>query len=503
MADAIPRMTIFSIAFANLAGVAFLLGSAALALPDPRGDYSHGEVLAADIAAGFVIFVIASVITLRRVERAYVRIRPLVDGFAVDHDARACALSYAWRRAADAGISWVVAAAIIGPLDIRFYGLRFEIVEIVWGILLPGVVATALTFFLVERALQPVLPRAVEDAQAWRHRPAVLPRLVGSWLLGSGIWFVIIFLAPIGRGRSERAELAPYLWFVCLMGIAAGLIMIVVVGRGLSGRLEMLRRAQQRVHAGDLDVSVTVDDAGDVGLLQAGFNEMVEGLRERRRIEQLFGTYVGLEAAQYALEHGTETGGELREVSVLFVDVVDSTGLAQGREPTQLVSMLNALFEAVVRVIEDHDGWIDKFEGDAALCVFGAPIAQPDHAARALHSARCLREEALILGRTWPGLDVGIGVSTGTAVAGNVGAKHRHEYTVIGVPVNEAARLSEAAKRFPQRVLASATTFRDAGDEASQWKEIGEVTLRGRKRPTIAYEPGDAPAGVTEIRVSS
>ncbi len=98
------------------------------------------------------------------------------------------------------------------------------------------------------------------------------------------------------------------------------------------------------------------------------------------------------------------------------------------------------------------------------------------------------------LHRTWPDLDIGIGVSSGQAVAGNVGAEERYEYTVVGDPVNEAARLTEAAKTVPERVLASDATIRSAGAEGACWRPVGALVLRGRAAPTKAYVPVQAAA---------
>jgi adenylate cyclase len=142
-----------------------------------------------------------------------------------------------------------------------------------------------------------------------------------------------------------------------------------------------------------------------------------------------------------------------------------------------------------VRCIEAEDGFVNKFEGDGALCVFGAPIEQADHAARALRAARTLRRELLVLAASYPDIDAAIGVSAGTVVAGNVGAEQRYEYTVIGDPVNESARLTDSAKRRLGRVLASDEALQRAGDEAANWVVAEELMLRGRAEATLAYEP--------------
>src|SRR4029077_6804534 len=118
--------------------------------------------------------------------------------------------------------------------------------------------------------------------------------------------------------------------------------------------------------------------------------------------------------------------GERREVSVLFVDLIGSTSLAQTRPPDQVVDMLNRLFAVIVGAVDAEGGWVNKFQGDGALCVFGAPAEQPDHATRALRAARTIRRELLALAATESGLDAAIGVSAGEVVAGNVGAEHRY-----------------------------------------------------------------------------
>src|SRR5207248_3410168 len=122
---------------------------------------------------------------------------------------------------------------------------------------------------------------------------------------------------------------------------------------------------------GGLEQEVEVDVARGVGLIQAGVKRMVGGLRERERMRDLFGRQVGEDVVRHALEHGVELGGEAREAAVLFADIEGSTSLAATRDPTEVVSLLNAFFAIVVEVAAAHTGWVNKFEGDAALCVFG------------------------------------------------------------------------------------------------------------------------------------
>jgi adenylate cyclase len=143
----------------------------------------------------------------------------------------------------------------------------------------------------------------------------------------------------------------------------------------------------------------------------------------------------------------------------------------------------------IVDEVDRHHGLLNKFEGDGSLAVFGAPVrleCAEDEALGAARAIACrLREEV-------PECAAGIGVAAGKAVAGNVGAYERFEYTVIGDPVNEAARLCELAKTYPKHLLASAVAVEAAGEgERRHWTFGEEVVLRGRDEPTRLAVPID------------
>ena len=247
------------------------------------------------------------------------------------------------------------------------------------------------------------------------------------------------------------------------------------------------------MQSGDLEARVPVDDASEVGLLEAGFNSMAAGLAERERLRDLFGRQVGHDVARQALRNGTKLGGEEREVGVLFIDVVGSTSMALAMPPAEVVRLLNLVFRVVVESAEQHGGLVNKFQGDAALCVFGAPVASDDPAGDALCAARAMADR---LPAEVPQIDFGIGVSAGLAVAGNVGSEQRFEYTVIGDPVNEAARLSALAKRRDGGVLSSEAALRRVrGLEGSEWTLDEFTILQGRSERTgIAVPSAAAPA---------
>ncbi len=358
-------------------------------------------------------------------------------------------------------------------------------------VILGGLVAAALTYLAAERIMRPVV------ALAFRRTPPVRPLLPGiaarvflAWEFGTAVAVggaAIVAIAYLAGGGISPQRLAITVLFLAGVALTVGAVTLLVAIRSVADPVRAVRQAMARVEEGETDLAVPVDDGGEVGLLQAGFNRMLAGLRERDLVRDLFGRHVGEEVARSALVRGVELGGELREVAVLFVDVMGSTGFAAVSDARDVVQTLNRFFGICDEVVTLHGGWVNKFEGDAALCVFGAPTDHPDPAGAALAAARQLRQR---LRRELDGLEAAVGLSAGRVVAGNVGATHRYEYTVIGDPVNEAARLTELAKDHSSRLLASEVILRRAGGaEAGRWRLDDAVTLRGRPAPTRIATP--------------
>jgi len=219
---------------------------------------------------------------------------------------------------------------------------------------------------------------------------------------------------------------------------------------------------------------------------------MVGGLVERDRVRDLFRRHVGIDVARQALDGGAELSGEVRFAAVLFIDLVGSTQLAANRPPEEVAEVLNAFFRTVVDAVDQGGGLINKFQGDAALAVFGAPLAMDAAASAALRTARQLETRLHDLSS----VDFGVGVSAGQVFAGNIGAENRYEYTVIGDAVNEAARIADLAKSSDARILASSAATDDADpDERVRWAAHGSTTLRGRNEPTHLMAPQTTEAG--------
>jgi adenylate cyclase len=358
-------------------------------------------------------------------------------------------------------------------------------------ILLAGLATCALVYLLAERTLRPVTALALAaGAPARPVVPGVLTRTLLAWAFGTGIAVLgtgLVAVEFLTRAPTSPRRLAATVLFLSVVALVAGLVTALVAARSIADPVDSVRRGLAEVEAGNVEVQVPVYDGSEVGLLQAGFNRMVSGLRERDQIRDLFGRHVGEDVAREALSRGVKLGGEVREVSVLFVDVISSTTLAATRDPTVVVEMLNRFFALVIDTMTRHGGWVNKFEGDAALCVFGAPTPHPDAATCALAAARELDAK---LRAELSDAAAAIGVSAGPVVAGNVGGAERFEYTVIGDAVNEAARLTELAKTAPSRLLVSEAVISRADPvEAQRW-QLGEpITLRGKPTPTNIAAP--------------
>jgi adenylate cyclase len=404
-------------------------------------------------------------------------------------------LGLAWFGVKIAALAWLIAGVLFFALNAAAHSLAFGAVALatIW---LGGETTCAILYLASERVLRPVTACALaERPPPAPVGPGVRARLAWAWALGTGVPLLgVLVVGTVGVARAdvETEYVAGAVIFLGAVAWIAGLLATMFAAKAISDPLTAVRRGLEQVQRGSLDVHVTVDDSSEVGLLQAGFNRMAAGLREREHLRDLLGRQVGEDVARAALREGVRLGGEEREVGALFVDVIGSTSLALAMSPTDVVRVLNRFFGVVVDVVEAQGGLVNKFEGDAALCVFGAPVARAAPAGDALHAARALADR---LSREVREVDFGIGVSAGVAVAGNIGAESRFEYTVIGDPVNEAARLCDLAKQRPERVLASERALDVAGEaERAAWSVTDSALLRGRDAPTSIAHPRE-PSG--------
>lgn len=382
---------------------------------------------------------------------------------------------------------WALAAAVMIPLNIDG-GLR--VLTLIVSAVLFGATATVCTGFLfTQRALRSLMIAATIDLEHAERAPGIRARLILMWTMcsalpGAGI-VVLVMLRANGWIIQPDAPIEVPVLVLALVAVVLGMRAMILVSSSISDPIHEVVDAMAEVERGRIGDVIEVYERSELGQLQTGFNRMVAGLQERDRLRDLFGRHVGEEVARRAVAEHESVSGDERDVAILFIDLVGSTQLAATREPHEVAAVRNDFFRIVVAEVDKRSGLINKFQGDAALAVFGAPLRIDDPASAALATARALGDELRRLL-----IDFGIGVSAGPVFAGNIGAENRYEYTVIGDAVNEAARLADRAKDFESRVLCSSAAI-DRADEAERrrWKLQGSEMLRGRSRLTQISAP--------------
>ena len=361
---------------------------------------------------------------------------------------------------------------------------------------LGGLESAGFTFLVVDRLIRPTIPvvaRILGGTSHWSS--TVLNRLVISWAV-AGAMPLLMLITVLGDPVADASDRVRTALYMSLVGLLVGALTTATLARSVAAPLHALRRALDRIARGELSARVPITSASEIGRLELSVNELAENLSERERMRDVFGRHVGNEVAERALARGVDLTGDVRVVTALFVDVTGSVEMATELAPREFVDQLNRLLAVVVSATEDNGGLVNKFEGDAALCIFGAPIALGDNATPALRAARRIRDEVALGGE----FDIGIGVARGSVFAGDVGSDTRLEFTVIGDAVNEASRLTTEAKEVPRRILASQAVIDAATDsERSRWTLYERIQLRGRKEATACWTDRK-PTGAVEPR---
>ncbi len=270
---------------------------------------------------------------------------------------------------------------------------------------------------------------------------------------------------------------------VALLGLALGVAISLVFSTSIVRPIRLLQQGALAVGAGKFDMPVAVKRKDELGELAGAFNEMTKGLAERELIRGAFGAYVSGDVLDDILanpEAMKSIGGVKRTISMIFTDVRGFTAMSSKLEAEQVVTIINEYLDAQAKLVRKHKGHLDKYVGDAVRAVFGVPDERADDAERAV---RCAWEIKLAVAhivaergtRGEPNPKIGIGVDTGTVVAGNIGAAGaKLEYTVIGDPVGTSERCMDAA-RDPDAVGGQVVLTEHTYDLVAHLVEVREM----------------------------
>lgn len=466
------------------AAVAILIPLGGEALVGAQNYFSQRNIIgsAVLVAVGTVVIAIGGVLNILPTLRWF------IPGLEPDERQRKSLTRLLGRQCVLLAGTWVVSGAI--SVGLNYDGGVGIIVPTAVGVVLGGMAAAGIGLLLTIDIVRPMLAAATHASERLIAAPGVWARLILLWLLSSALPCLVIVAVVVVRANGwiipKTASVDIVVLVIALAAVVLGLPTMILTSRSISDPIGEVVDAMAEVEKGELDTEIAVFERSEIGRLQSGFNRMVAGLAERERVRDLFGRHVGANVARRAIEEGATMSGDVEEVAILFIDLTGSTELATSYPPQKVAEVLNDFFRIVVNAVDAGDGMINKFQGDAALAVFGAPFHTEGAASAALATARTLGEQL----RELPLVDFGIGVSAGSVFAGNIGAENRYEYTVIGDPVNEAARLADLAKTSDRRILCSAAAIERAdAAECKHWAAKGSEVLRGRSEATEISAP--------------
>jgi adenylate cyclase len=383
-----------------------------------------------------------------------------------------------------------VSIAITIDFDLRWYSALI----IFAGTCVAISYAAVLHFFASELALRPVLrDAAARLPTGFSGRRVGVPlrwKLLGALPLINIITGVVVSGLSAG-GNATLNDLGIDVLVAIVVAFTISFELTLLLSKSISGPMNDLLAATERVKHGDLSVRVPVLSGDEMGDLAGSFNEMMSGLEERERLQSAFGSYVDPEVARRVLDEGELIEGEEVEVSILFVDIRDFTPFAEAASAREAVARLNEFFDLVVPIVTRHGGHANKFVGDGLLGVFGAPDRLRDHADRAL-AAACAIADA-VEERFGEQLQIGIGINSGPVVAGSIGGGGRLEFTVIGDPVNVAARVERATRATGDVVLLTEATRCLLTGEHHELEPRGTMPLKGKSDGVALWSAKTSP----------
>ncbi|MCW2966688.1 MAG: adenylate/guanylate cyclase with integral rane sensor [Solirubrobacteraceae bacterium] len=347
-----------------------------------------------------------------------------------------------------------------------------------------------LRFFMTELILHPVVAEIADDlpdgAELGKRTVPLKWRLLAA-LPAINIITGVTVAGLSGGSHQSLENLGINVLIAIAVAFTISFELSVLLSRTILQPLGHLRRGTERVAAGDLSVRVPMTGTDEAGRLAGSFNQMMSGLQERQALQDAFGAFVDPHVVDRVLAEGTFLQGEEVEVTVMFLDIRSFTAFAERSSAREVVARLNDFYDLIVPVLRRHGGHANKFIGDGLLGVFGAPDRLEDHADQAVAAA--LEIAPLVRRRYGEELRIGIGINSGPVVAGTVGGGGHVEFTVIGDPVNTAARVEEVTRQTGDDILITEATRCLLGADAPECEERPMVGLKGKTEQVRLWAP--------------
>jgi class 3 adenylate cyclase len=370
--------------------------------------------------------------------------------------------------------------------------LHFDVsvIVVLLAVLAPNATAAYFIYLILEQLLRPIVRKAVAGIDADDHRPPPATLTLRQKLY-LGLPIVNFMTAYVTAAFVERATT---LTGRITLGVAAALAVTLTVSMVLTTTLvhafsepvRKLMNAADRVHKGDLTSTVPALTNDELGQLTESFNQMVGGLQQRAKLQSAMGAYIDPTIAERVAQNGGHLGSEAVDVTVMFVDIIGFTKLAENADPSQVVAILNEFFHVVIPPIERNGGHANKLLGDGLMAVFGVPLHLSDHADRSLTAA--LEITSALHARYCGDLAAGIGLNSGVVVVGSMGGGGKLDYTIVGDVVNVAARVEAYTRQTGDSILLTDAT-RSRLTNGAQLRPRGPQSVKGRGAPVVLWSP--------------
>ncbi|WP_197452067.1 adenylate/guanylate cyclase domain-containing protein [Rosistilla carotiformis] len=408
------------------------------------------------------------------------------------------AINLPWWMILIGSLAWLSCIPmIVVPLKLADSGLDARVpILLTVSIVVSAQIALTHAFFALELAshkfLFPLLFVEIQPSSIRGAYPLTLRGRGIAWSLSAVfcpiVSILLLFYVPQPEAQRELTFPIAVGCIAMLFGLASAWL----VGRLYGTPIRKLKQAAQAVARGELDTQVRLLRADEFGPLIEEFNQMTRGLQEKESLRRMFGLHVGRQAAEQILASVPGLGGVAREITVMFVDIRGFTASSEGRDPTEVVAVLNEFLTAMVDVVEtQHHGMVNKYLGDGFMALFGVGADRPQHADDAVDAGvsmidRLGKLNAAFESRQMPPLQIGIGIHSGNALVGSIGSNQRLEFTAIGDAVNIASRIESLTKTVGTPMLLTAATHRQL-QHPHDLQPHAPQPVKGIRDPIVTY----------------